>query len=102
MKLLLIMKKRKLNRQTMMYEIRVSGDHFNQVQSGRRSFVIVSDDRKEGYEIGDLLIVQKMSDNKKVGEPIKRYIKGFQKRGKGLMLGYIILGLTEFHENGTE
>jgi len=90
------MKKRKRNRQTIMYEIKVSGESFNQVQTGKRSFVIVPDNQKEGYEIGDLLIIQKVCDNKNVGEPIKRYVKGYQKRGKGLMLGYIILGLSEF------
>jgi len=86
----------------MMYEIRISGDSFNQIENGKRSFVVIFDDRKEGYEIGDLLIIQKVSYDKKVGNPIKRYIKGFQKRGNGIMLGYVILGLSEFREEEAE
>jgi len=85
--------KKRFYRKPRMYEIKVSGLHFDQVANRTRNFVIVIDDRKEGFEVGDLLIVQKYSDKKKVGDPVRREIQSFQKSGKGLMKGFVILGL---------
>jgi len=88
-------KKKKLKRQARVYEIRASGLHYDQVADGSRTFVLVRDDRKEGYEIGDLLIVQKYSYRKKVGQSVSRTIKSIQKSGDGLMSGFLILGLEK-------
>lgn len=93
--------KRKPNRQVRMYPIRVTGLNYDQVVDGSRRFVMASDDRKEGYEIGDLLIIQKYSDNQKVGDPVSRTITSIQKSGKGLLRGFIILGIEESNERTT-
>ena len=87
--------KRKANRQALIHEVRTSGQNFDQIVNGCRNFLVVEDNRAEGYEIGDLLIIQKISDRKKVGEPIRRTVLGFQKTGRGLMYGFIVLALTE-------
>lgn len=82
-------------RSPMTYEIKVSSINFDQVENGKRPFVIIPDDRKDGFKIGDMLILQKTNDGKKTDEFLTRNITGFQKRSKGMLLGYIILGLSE-------
>ena len=61
--------------------------------------MIVSDDRKEGYEIGDILIIQKYTNNKRAGEFIARAVKGIQRTGPGLMRGFLVLGLEDKNLN---
>jgi len=90
-----LVKSKKLNRQARMYEIKVSGIHFDQIKDGSRTFAIVPDDKSSGYEIGDLLIIQKYTYEQKVGEPVRRTIKAVQKSGNGLMRGFLVLGLQE-------
>lgn len=87
--------KRKPKRQLRMYEVNVSGQNYDQVENGCRGFVIVEDSRIEGYEIGDLLILQKLTHGQKVGEPMRRTVTGFQKQGPGLMRGFLVLALTK-------
>lgn len=87
--------KKKRQRRALTQEIKVSGIHFDQIADGIRSFVLIVDDRTQGSQVGDLLIIQKWNMGKKDGEPILRTIKGIQKTGKGLMNGYIILGLSD-------
>lgn len=85
----------RLKRQHTTYEIRASGYNYEQIKDGFRNFIIVPDDRKDGYEIGDILIIQKYSYDKRVGEFQTKKVKGFQKRGPGLMRGFIVLGLLD-------
>jgi len=89
----------KLKRQQRTYEIRASGYHYEQIKNGFRNFVIVYDDRLEGYEIEDVLIIQKYSYDKKVGEFITRKIIGMQKQGQGLMRGFMVLGLANYQDD---
>jgi hypothetical protein len=82
-------------RRVLTYGVKVSGIHYDQIADGSRSFVLLADDLQHGYQVGDFLVMQKWTKGEKVGEPIKRTVKSIQKSGKGLMGGYIILGLTE-------
>jgi len=85
---------RKSQRQPLTYEIRATGHNYEQIKEGFRNFIIVPDDRLQGYEIGDMLIIQKYSYDKKIiGELITKKIRGMQKRGPGLLLGFVVLGL---------
>ena len=80
------------HRQASTFTIKVSGVHYDQIVDGTRSFVLLADDRPAGYQVGDLLNIQKLS---RPGKPFLRYIQSIQKSGKGLMQGHIILGLVE-------
>lgn len=88
-----------MNRQRLTYETKASGYNYEQIKAGFRTFLIAPDDRKEGYEIGDLLIIQKYSNDKKVvGEYIVKVIIGFQKKGAGLMSGHLVLSIESVKE----
>lgn len=89
---------KKVNRQRLTYEIKASGINYSQVENGIRKFVIVPDDKKEGFEIGDIVIIQKYANHKKEGEFITRTISSLQRRGDGLMRGFFILGLENIKE----
>jgi len=86
--------KKKNNRQALTYDIQVCSRDFEQIECGGQHHVIVFDDKKEGYEVGDLLIIQKVIGRKRVGGPVKRTILNFQKRSPGLLQGWIVLSFV--------
>jgi len=90
---------KKTNRQKRIYQVKATGYNFEQIADGNRSFIIVPDDKKEGYEKGDELIIQKYSNDKKTEEFIRMVVHGFQKTGKGLMQGFVVLSLTREKKN---
>lgn len=87
------MTSKKIARQHRTYKIQASGYSYNQIKDGTRSFIVTSDDKEEGFQIGDLLIIYKFYNGKRLEEFATRTIKAIQKSGKGLMRGFIILGL---------
>jgi len=87
--------KKKLKRQRLTHQIKASGLDFSQVEDNSRKFIIATDDKKEGYEIGDIIIIQRSINRKGTGEFIERKISSIQRRGDGLMQGSVVLGLED-------
>ncbi len=88
-----------MQRQPIIHSIKITCPHFKYIKEGERDFAVCFDDRD--YHIGDLLIFQeqhyKVPGGKMTptGEQFERKIKHILRKFRGLMNGYVILGLEE-------
>lgn len=84
-------------RSNMTHALKIVSPHFEKVRDGVKDFEVRFDDRD--YLVGDLLILQehyyKAPGGKlaPTGEQVERKIKHILRKVKGLMSGYIVLGL---------
>ena len=90
-----------MKRQPIIHTLKIVTPHFGYIRDGLKDFEICFDDRD--FYVGDLLIIQEHSYNKKgkpvpTGESIERTIKHILRKFKGLMTGYIILGMEKNDE----
>lgn len=92
------MAKKIRNRQTRQYEVKVTEFDFGRIKEGVDNYVTVADDRKEGYEIGDLLVIHQLYNGKKTGELITKTVSGVRKSGKWHIRGSVTLSLIEEQE----
>ncbi len=84
-------------RNPIVHSLKITSPHFEHVRDGIKDFEIRFDDRD--YLVGDLLILQEHHYTppggklKPTGEKVERTIKHILRRFKGLMNGYIVIGL---------
>ena len=94
------MEKNKRKRQHRTYDVYASGLNYSAVEDGIRSFVVAQDNREEGYQIGDIINLVKVSDGRPIGGSIECILKSYQKCGKGLMRGWLVLELETCIRSG--
>lgn len=87
-----------MERKAMTHNLKIVSPHFEYIKEGRKNFEVRFDDRD--YKVGDLLILQEHNYGgnghlKPTGEFVTRKIKHILRKFKGLMNGYIVLGLEE-------
>jgi len=86
-----------MKRQPIVHQLKIVAPHYGYVRDGLKDFEIRFDDRD--YQVGDLLIMEKhyyKAPGGKLhptGDSIERTIKHILRKFKGLMNGYVILGL---------
>lgn len=86
-----------MKRLPMTHNINITCPHFRYIKEGERDFAVCFDDRD--YYVGDMLIFQehhyKVPGGKMTptGEQVERKIKHILRKFRGLMNGYIVLGL---------
>jgi len=88
-----------MQRQPIIHNINITCPHFKYTKEGTRDFVVCLDDRD--YHVGDLVIFLEHHYEvpggklQPTGEKVERNIKHIMRKSKGLMSGYIILGLDK-------
>lgn len=86
-----------MKRLPITHNIKITCPHFKYIKEGERDFAVCFDDRD--YHIGDMLVFQehhyKVPGGKMVptGVLVERKIKHILRKFRGLMNGYVILGL---------
>ena len=79
------------------HTINITCPHFKYIKEGERDFAVCFDDKD--YHVGDILILQEQHYEVPGGkmaptnEKVERKIKHILRKFRGLMNGYLILGL---------
>ncbi len=86
-------------RSAMTHALRVVAPNYGYIRDGIKTFEVCFNDKEMDYLVGDLLILQEhyyvRSGGKlaPTGEQVERTIKYILRKAKGLMSGYVVLGL---------